>query len=392
MQDNSAVNTVNEEVSPALEIMRLGMEKAINEALEDQFMSFLEDAITGQESSRNGYYERRLLTTVGPLTVKVPRDRLNVFEERIIGRYRRRIDDLDHEICRLYRQGMTPAEISEYLSTQSGVSVSEKLVLAIVQGSYGEAEKFNSRPLPKCPFVFLDGTWVPVRRKYANESDRYEKECIMVALGIDQRGRKVVLGFWLEPSESAMKWEEMLNNLKERGIGSPQMFITDGLQGMPEAIHRVFPDSMCQRCLVHVGRNMASGARTKDRFEILNDFKFVYAAKTKEEAESRLGAFVGKWAKTYPSFRKYLTTPGLFDYFSFPEPIRVSLYTSNIVEAFHACMKRKLRVRLGLHSVKSAHYLIAVECERYNRSRHNRKMTGYEDLSQDEVLRLGMER
>lgn len=56
------------------------------------------------------------------------------------------------------------------------------------------------------------------------------------------------------------------------------MFIADGLQGMPEAIRRVFPGSSRQRCLVHVGRNVSSGARRKDRQVILDDFKSVYSA------------------------------------------------------------------------------------------------------------------
>ena len=116
---------------------------------------------------------------------------------------------------------MSAAEISQYLSAKSGVEVSEKLVLAIVKGSYGEAEKFNSRALPRCPFAYLDGTWLPVRRRYESGPDRYEKECVMVALGVTKTGKKEALGFWMVPSESSAEWEKCLWNLKERGIGAP---------------------------------------------------------------------------------------------------------------------------------------------------------------------------
>lgn len=389
------MNNFNQEnakgISLATEFLRQATEKAVNEAMEDSFESFLEDCLGGEASPRNGYYERTVLTTVGALNVRVPRDRLNLFEERILGKYRRRIDDFDAEVCRLYAQGMTCSDIAEFIEAKTGSGVSERLVLAIVQGSYGQAEKFNSRALPRCPIVYLDGTWLPVRRSYEG-GDRYEKECVMIALGITGQGRKEVLGFWIMPGESSAKWADCLRGMKARGLGDPLLFVTDGLQGMPEAIAEVFPGAKQQRCLVHIGRNMSSGARRKDRQEILDDFAFVYSASTEEEAKARLSAFVGKWGKTYPSFRKYLDMPELFSFYRFPSAMRRSIYTTNIIESFNRGLKRKLKARIGLHSLKNGNYVITVEAERYNRSKHNKTISGFYDLTPEELKMLGMER
>lgn len=389
------MNNFNQEnakgISLATEFLRQATEKAVNEAMEDSFESFFEDCLGGEASPRNGYYERTVLTTVGALNVRVPRDRLNLFEERILGKYRRRIDDFDAEVCRLYAQGMTCADIAELIEARTGSGVSERLVLAIVQGSYGQAEKFNSRALPRCPIVYLDGTWLPVRRSYEG-GDRYEKECVMIALGITGQGRKEVLGFWIMPGESSAKWADCLRGMKARGLGDPLLFVTDGLQGMPEAIKEVFPGAKQQRCLVHIGRNMSSGARRKDRQEILDGFAFVYSASTEEEAKARLSAFVGKWGKTYPSFRKYLDMPELFSFYGFPSAMRRSIYTTNIIESFNRGLKRKLKARIGLHSLKNGNYVITVEAERYNRSKHNKAISGFYDLTPEELKTLGMER
>lgn len=389
------MNNFNQEnakgISLATEFLRQATEKAVNEAMEDSFESFFEDCLGGEASPRNGYYERTVLTTVGALNVRVPRDRLNLFEERILGKYRRRIDDFDAEVCRLYAQGMTCADIAELIEARTGSGVSERLVLAIVQGSYGQAEKFNSRALPRCPIVYLDGTWLPVRRSYEG-GDRYEKECVMIALGITGQGRKEVLGFWIMPGESSAKWADCLRGMKARGLGDPLLFVTDGLQGMPEAIEEVFPGAKRQRCLVHIGRNMSSGARRKDRQEILDGFARVYSASTEEEAKARLSAFVGKWGKTYPSFRKYLDMPELFSFYGFPSAMRRSIYTTNIIESFNRGLKRKLKARIGLHSLKNGNYVITVEAERYNRSKHNKTISGFYDLTPEELKTLGMER
>ena len=207
---------------------------------------------------------------------------------------------------------MTATEISGFLSSGPGVEASEKLVLTIVKGIYGETEKFNSRPVPECPIVFLDGTWLPIRRRHSGGPDRHEKECAMVALGITKQGRKEVLGFWISANESSSGWEGCLKSLRERGVGSHWLFVTDGLQGMPEAISRVFPGALHQRCLVNIGRNMSRGARREDRQGILDGFSEVYSAPDTAEAERRLRLFVEKWAPTTLSSSNTSASRGCF--------------------------------------------------------------------------------
>jgi len=51
------------------------------------------------------------------------------------------------------------------------------------------------------------------------------------------------------------------------------LFSSDGLPGMTDAIHRVYPKTKHQVCCVHVARNIASKVRVKDRSAILDDFK-----------------------------------------------------------------------------------------------------------------------
>ena len=98
--------------------------------------------------------------------------------------------------------------------------------------------------------------------------------------------------------------------------------------------------------------------------------------------KARLAAFVGKWGKTYPSFRKYLGMDELFSFYKFPPAIRKSIYTTNIIESFNRGLKRKLKARIGIHSLKNGAYVIAVEAERYNRSKHsNRVLARYPHFS-----------
>ena len=118
-------------------------------------------------------------------------------------------------------------------------------------------------PLPDCPFIFLDGTWINLKRAYTEGRANVQGECAMVALGYTNDGKKRVLSFSVTPNEGASAWEKVLGDLKERRCRNPLMFITDGLQDMTEAIARVFPKARHQRCIVHVSRNLLNMCRKR---------------------------------------------------------------------------------------------------------------------------------
>jgi len=65
-----------------------------------------------------------------------------------------------------------------------------------------------------------------------------EKEALHIALGIDVEGKKEILGFWINPSESSNSWELIINDLKERGIKEVLLLIADGLSGIQETIKK----------------------------------------------------------------------------------------------------------------------------------------------------------
>jgi len=64
-----------------------------------------------------------------------------------------------------------------------------------------------------------------------------------------------------------------------------------------DVIHKTFLKSDIQRCIVHIGRNIATKVRVKDRKEILDDFKKVYRSETYDTAKIQLSSFIEKWEK-----------------------------------------------------------------------------------------------
>ena len=57
-------------------------------------------------------------------------------------------------------------------------------------------------------------------------------------------------------SEAASNYEEMLVNLKVRGLDQVLLFVSDGLTGMREVILRQFSKTKHQGCWVHYPRSI----------------------------------------------------------------------------------------------------------------------------------------
>ncbi len=114
-------------------------------------------------------------------------------------------------------------------------------------------------------------------------------------LGIDQNGKKEVLGFYLAESEGANFWLGVLNDLKERGVEDILIACVDGLKSFPAAINSVFPNAEVQLCVVHQIRNSLKYVSSKDVKIFMSDLKKVYQASSREIAENYLLELEEKW-------------------------------------------------------------------------------------------------
>ena len=110
-----------------------------------------------------------------------------------------------------------------------------------------------------------------------------------MAFGIKPDGRREILGFWLfgAEGESARNWEEVLKDLKRRGVQQVRIFITDDLPGLEEAIKKIFPEADWQLCVLHAVRDALNKARKKDQEALAPDLEEIYWAETKEEAPEK---------------------------------------------------------------------------------------------------------
>jgi putative transposase len=114
------------------------------------------------------------------------------------------------------------------------------------------------RPLEgRWPYLWLDATYLKVR-----EGGRIVSRAVMVAVAVDEDGKREVPGIATGPSEAETFWTDFLRSLADRGLRGVRLVIADDHKGLRAAARRVF-DATLQRCRMHWMRTALAHAPAK---------------------------------------------------------------------------------------------------------------------------------
>ena len=320
--------------------------------------------------SRNGTYERTVQTSLGPITVDVPRDRKGEYKPIAIPRYQRRTDLITSTVLKLYSSGMTDDEMRLAISSIYEAHCSRSTISSITDAVAEDVERFAKRKLPKRLFaVFLDSTYVPLRR------DTVAKEAINIALGLTDDGTPLFIGFSITPCESAEAYRDLLADFKSRGLEEVEVAVTDGLQGIDEAISSSYPKAKRQRCFVHLLRNVCSRVRTSDRREVADAFMGIARQEDAESGKKALGDFVAEWKGKYPKLELWSEkAEHMLTFYEFPRELRALVYTNNRIESFNKQIKRMIKKQIQFTAEAALEKRIVSMALHYNEDIGKRKV------------------
>src|ERR1700691_3370292 len=214
----------------------------------------------GSGNSRNGAYPKTVRTDVGPVELRMPRDRQGTFEPVTVPKHVRRLDGLGANVISLYAKGLTTGEIQAHLAEIYATEVSRETISKITDQVLPDMVAWQSRPLDRVyPVLLIDAIVVKVR------DSQVANRPVYVAIGVNLDGERDVLGLWLGPSggEGAKQWMSMLTELRNRGVADALIVCCDGLKGLPDAIRVTWPNATVQTCVVHLVRNSLRYASQK---------------------------------------------------------------------------------------------------------------------------------
>lgn len=361
------------------DLFRQKLQQAVNDLLESELTAFLgynpyERDGWNTGNSRNGAYYRKVDTQFGQIEIKVPRDRKGEFHQHTMPDYKRHTDVLEQTVIKLYSKGVTTREIADLIEKMYGGYYSPAMVSNISKEMIPKVEAYHQRHLSDKFFcVYLDATYIPLKRV------TYEREAVYIAIGIKPNGHKEVIDYCIAPTENIEIWSEMLKGFKSRGLEQVELFLSDGVVGMKEAICQSYPKAHFQRCLVHVMRNISAKMRVDDRQKALDEFKQIHTQSNKEMAVQVLHEFYQNWEKAYKNVVRDLrqVEPDLLTFYNYPPAIRASIYSTNMIESFNNRLKRKTKPKTEFPTEQSLDTFIGVQAMDYNDRYFNRIHKGF---------------
>ena len=218
------------------------------------------------------------------------------------------------------------------------------------------AKKFQERRLDakgrKWVYLRLDATYVDAhveKRVGGRVARRVEKRAIVVAIGVDGRGRRDILGLAVGKSESREFRGDFLLSLKRRGLGDPKLAATDGNAALRAAAREILPRTDLQLCRVHWMREILGRIPNKRKREAADMLKAIFAQETPE-------AILAEWNRATAELRRISKAPGIVRataddkrdalpvYARYPKERWTRISATNIVERQNQEIKRRSRL------------------------------------------------
>jgi len=245
-------------------------------------------------------------------------------------------------------------------------TVWEKLMLGLSTRKYGAAvrEFREAYGLEKSAISehFIEASQAKLKRMMERRLDKvglcallidatpFAGQQMVVALGISQDGRKMILGLRQGATENATVVGELLGDLMNRGVdfSQPRLYVLDGGKALSAAVKKYAGESApIQRCAVHKRRNVLDHLTDEQKPLIAKKLNAAYALEDYVAAKLALTKLHRELMDLNPSSARSLGE-GLEETLTvhrlrIPPQLRKTLACTNVIESAFSIVERVCR-------------------------------------------------
>jgi len=290
----------------------------------------------------NGYKNKTLKSRLGKLDLLVPQVREGDFYPSVLEKGLRSERALKLAVAEMYVQGVSTRRVKEITEVLCGFEVSSTEVSRASQEMDQELEKWRQRPLGKMCYLILDARYEKVR-----QNGCVVDSAVLIAHGVDEHGKRRVLGVSVSLSEAEVHWRAFMESLVKRGLNGLTMIVSDAHSGLRAARRAVFPSVPWQRCQFHLQQNAQSYVSKHSlKSSVAADIRSVFNASSRDEANRLLKLLVEKYQKTEPRLSQWMeeNIPEGLSIMAFPAAHQRRMRTSNMAERVNKEILRRTRV------------------------------------------------
>ncbi len=294
-----------------------------------------------RENHRNGYRERDWDTRAGRIELAIPKLRKGSYFPSFLEPRRTAEKALVAVIQEAYVHGVSTRAVDDLVKAMGAGGMSKSQVSRLCAEIDVRVNAFLQRPLEGAwPYLWLDATYIKVR-----ESGRIISRAVIVAVAVNEDGKREVLGVATGPSEAETFWTEFLRSRADRGLRGVKLVIADDHKGLRAAARRVF-DATHQRCRVHWLRNALAHAPAKQRAAVAAMLKTIFAQETRTEAIDQWGVVADALREKQPRLGALMdaSREDVLAYMDFPREHWPQIASTNPLERVNREIKRRADV------------------------------------------------
>jgi len=242
-------------------------------------------------------------------------------------------------------------------------TVWERLMLGLSTRNYGQAvrEFAEAYGLEKSAISehFIEASRARVQALLERKLDKvklcallidatpFAGQQMVVALGITQDGRKMILGLRQGATENATVVGELLDDLVQRGLdfSEPRLYLLDGGKALSAAVKKHAGEAAAiQRCQVHKRRNVLDHLTDEQKPSIAKKLNAAYALEEYAAAKTALNTLHRELMDLNPSAARSLGE-GMEETLTvhrlrMPPQLRKTLASTNVIESAFSVVER----------------------------------------------------
>lgn len=318
----------------------------INAAMQAERQQYLGAAPYQHSPDRNGHANgfkpKTVKTRLGDIRFDIPQVREGGFYPQALEKGLRSERALNLALAEMYVQGVSTRKVTAIVEQLCGSGVSSTLVSRAAAMLDETLEAWRNRPLEEMVYLLLDARYEKVRR-----DGQIRDAAVLLAVGIDRKGHRHVLGVSISLGEHEIHWRSFLQSLVQRGLRGVQLITSDDHPGLKAARPAVFGGISWQRCQFHLQQNASQYVpRQSLKAEVAADLRMIFNAPNRATADAYLVQVVEKYAKIAPKLADWMekNIPEGLTVFAFPASHQRKLRTTNGLERLNREIHRRTSV------------------------------------------------